>query len=90
MTDFSSELELKNQLSYFEATILLENVNQRTTLERFIVRLDTLYRNTKDPRLLVELEHLLAIVKEMTPKDFAKLKKDILLGSALFPPNYQL
>ena len=80
MTDFSSELELKNQLSYFEATILLENV----------VRLDTLYRNTKDPRLLVELEHLLAIVKEMTPKDFAKLKKDILLGSALFPPNYQL
>lgn len=90
MMDFSSELELKIQLSYFEASILIENVTQRTTQERFIARLDTLYRNTKDPRLLIELDNLLAIIKDMTPPEFAKLKKDVLLGQVLFPPNYQL
>lgn len=86
----SSELELRKQLSFFEASILIENVNQRTTQERFIARLDTLYSNTKDPRLLLELSNLLTTVKDMTPREFAKLKKDILLGRALFPPNYQL
>ena len=83
-------LEPRKQLSFCEANILTENVNQKTTLVSLIARLDVLSKNTQDPRLLCELNSLLSKIKELTPPEFTKLKQDTLHGKALFPPDYNL
>lgn len=80
--------EPRKQLSFCEANILIENVNQKTTQIGLITRLDALSQNTQDMRLLSELNSLLSKVKELTPSEFSRLKQDTLHGKALFPPDY--
>lgn len=87
MNDFFL-IELRKQLSFSEANILVENVNQKTTQGSFIARLDVLLKNTQDERLLAELSSLLSKVKDQTPQEFAKLKQDTLQGLVMFPPDY--
>ena len=84
------EVEIRKQLSFCEANILIENINQKTTQGDFIARLDTLSKNTQDGRLLTELGRLLEKIKDLTPQEFLKLKHDTLAGLVLFPADYIL
>lgn len=90
MVEFEYQTGPRRQLSFCEANILVENMNQKTNLGSFIARLDALSKNTQDERLLAELESLLSKVKELTPQEFAKLKQDTLQGRVLFPPDYTM
>lgn len=88
MDDFSPHIEIRKQLSFFEANLLMENINMRTTKESLISRLILLSQNTKDERLLLELKNLILILQDLTPANFEKLKQDTLLGHILFPKDY--
>ena len=90
MIEHSAQIELRKQLSFCEAYILLENVNETTTHEGLMVRLGILLENTADKRLLTEINSLLSKLKDLTAQDFSKLKQDILRGHVLFPPDYTL
>ena len=90
MMEFEIAPGIRRQLSFYEANILVENMSQKTNLGGFIARLDTLSRNTQDVRLLSELESLLSKIKELSPREFAKLKQDTLQGRVMFPPDYTL
>lgn len=89
MVEFEDLTRNRRQLSFCEVNILVENMNQKTDLGGFIARLDTLSKNTRDARLLSELESLLSKIKELTPQEFAKLKQDTLQGRVMFPPDYR-
>lgn len=88
MVEYENLTGKRRQLSFCEANILVENMNQKTNLGSFIARLDTLAKNTRDDRLLSELESLLSKMKELTPQEFARLKLDTLQGRVMFPPDY--
>lgn len=85
-----SYAEIRKQLSFCEALILIENVNQKTTLTGLIARLSQLSDNTTDSRLLQDLAGLLFKLKDLSPAVFAQLKQDTLLGQVLFPPDYTI
>lgn len=86
--DYLFQIEQRKKLSFCEANILIENVNQKTTQGDFIARLDALFKNTQDERLLAELNALLGKITDLTPQEFLKLKRDTLSGDVLFPADY--
>ena len=85
-----SQIEPRKQLSFCEANILIENVNQKTTRVSLIARLDVLSEHTQDKQLQANLASLLSKIKDLTPLEFEKVKADILQGNVLFPPDYVL
>jgi len=90
MDNFTPVIEIRKQLSFLEANLLMENINMKTTKESLISRLVFLSQNTKDERLLLEIEKLIYVVQDLTPAKFEKLKQDTLLGQILFPADYIL
>lgn len=88
--DSHMRIEPRKQLSFCEANIVNENINQASTLVTFIAILDALEKNTKDPVLLKELRSLLNKVKDMTPQEFSQMKADAQQRKLVFPPNYTI
>lgn len=88
MNDFSPVIKIRKQLSFFEANLLMENINMKTTKESLISRLILLSQNTKEERLILELKKLILIVQDLSPANFEKLKQDTLMGYILFPADY--
>lgn len=85
-----SYAEIRKQLSFCEALILIENMNQKSTLTGLLARLSQMSDNTTDTRLLENLTSLLSKLKDLSPAVFAQLKQDTLLGQVLFPPDYTI
>lgn len=90
MLDYLPEFEIRKQLSFCEANIVIENLFPQTTQGDLIARLDTLSKNTQDERLLAELRSLIEKIKDLTPQEFSKLKRDKLTNNLLFPADYLL
>lgn len=90
MPELSYDLESHKQLSFCEAYILIENVNQMSNQGMLIAQLTSLQGNTTDPRLLSELKSLLNKIKNLTPREFAKLKQDTRSGRVIHPSGYAI
>ena len=90
MPDFEYALEIRKQLSFFEVNLLMENINQKTTKESLVSRLVMLAQNTKDERLLLEIQSLISLVQDLTPAKFEKLKQDTFAGHTMFPADYTI
>ena len=88
MPEFEYALEIRKQLSFFEVNLLMENINQKTTKEGLVSRLVILAQNTKDERLLLEIQSLISLVQDLTPAKFEKLKQDTFTGHTIFPADY--
>jgi len=76
-------------LSFIEANIVIGSCFL-SDFSRFILRLDTLLKNTKDPYLIEELESLLKKFQSLSQEEYEQLRTDAQTGTLLFPPNYQL
>lgn len=76
-------------LSFNEANIVIGSYFL-SDFSKYLLRLDTLLKNTKDPYLTEELQSLLEKMKTLSPDEYALLRADCERGAVLFPPNYQL
>lgn len=90
MNDFISSMEARKQLSWCEAKILSKNITHKSTHGSFIALLAQLLENTQDQVLCKEMKSLISKIKALTPREFEKLKQDVLQGHTAFPLDYTI
>lgn len=87
--DFHKDNTPHLYLTFHEANILIENLRTQDKAG-FIQRLANLSQHTPDPVLRHELTSLNDKILELSEREFATLRQDVLSGKVLFPPNYPL
>ena len=86
---YEFEVDSYVPLSFNEANIVIGSYFL-SDFSKYLLRLNTLLNNTKDPYLSEDLKCLIKKMKTLSPDEYTQLRADCERGAVLFPPNYQL